>query len=582
MASKRLTVSTEGVFSDGVRLPQPDPHEVAQVLAAPEPLSLWVRDAAMIEALRAVPPTPQTETSKPKKKGSSSSLTRSLFDTSDEIGLAASSDAMRRGEVALDELLWGQSDGTISSLVERLRTRLYPVGGGVGFFAGSTPFFMALPEREAAFVTAKLTARNAAFGISTPETLTRLPADPLSGQSEIPGSLWESLPPLDAPIEPVVLEAVRYFLHTGQEIDILERSAADGKRGDGWKSESLVGKRVYNPEGASHRVELRENDETETTQGLEKLDIAALERLTFAQDADFAFAMLYVASTLAPPAPLPPNLFTGGWIDLDDVMEKIGWYPQKLSAADREAKRALIWNYLCYGNRAVVVGQRNGSYRDPVTGQQISTRIESPIWRIMSIERPVERGLSGPVPRRVQVVISKEWEPMLVSARLAQYLPLAEVVGKIPPNKVAGDWARAIALVLARLWRMKPQEFLAGAFRPTRRELLTHYKPKTKTVGELLEGPHPKRAVSYWRDALGILCEIGFLAREGEAARSLGQMTDSLSGYGWQTEWLAGSVELRPGEELARSLSQRAAALPAPKPAPLRKKRGRPRKNPEA
>lgn len=166
---------------------------------------------------------------------------------------------------------------------------------------------------------------------------------------------------------------------------------------------------------------------------------------------------------------------------------------------------------------------------------------------------------------------------MLVSSRLAQYLPLAEVVGKIPPQKVAGDWARAIALVLARLWRMKPQQFLAGEIRPTRRELLTHYKPKTKTVTELLESSNPKRAVNYWHDAVGILCDIGFLAREGEAEKSVEQMLAPHPPYRWQEEWLNASVDVRPGENLVVSLQQRAAALPAPKPAPLRK-RGRPRK----
>ncbi len=586
MPQKRLTVSTQGVFSDGVRQPRPDPREVAQVLAAPEPLSLWVRDGAMIEALRAVSHGSNAPQSNPFKVASKTrtpknSANLSLFESK----IGASTGAT---EIVLeaDELLWGQNEDSVSALVERLKTRLFPIAGGVGFFAGQTPFFLPLPEREGAFVTAKLTARNAALGLATPEVLTRLaaqhrgsssPGESSPGEdSPAPNTLWDT-PQSGAALEPVVLDAVRYFLHTGQEIDILERSAADGKRGEHWQSEPQIGKRIYNPEGASHRVELRENDETETSQKREELDLATIEQLTFAQDADFAFAMLYVASTLAPPAPLPPNLFTGGWIDLDDVMEKIGWYPSELKVADREAKRAQIWNYLCYGNRAVVVGQRSGTYRDSATGEEISTRIQSPIWRIMSIERPVQRALLGEVPRRVQLVISKEWEPMLVSSRLAQYLPLAEVVGKIPPQKVAGDWARAIALVLARLWRMKPQQFLAGEIRPTRRELLTHYKPKTKTVTELLESSNPKRAVNYWHDAVGILCDIGFLAREGEAEKSVEQMLAPHPPYRWQEEWLNASVDVRPGENLVVSLQQRAAALPAPKPAPLRK-RGRPRK----
>jgi hypothetical protein len=261
-------------------------------------------------------------------------------------------------------------------------------------------------------------------------------------------------------------------------------------------------------------------------------------------------------------------------------MEKIGWYPSELKAVDREARRSRIWDYLCYGNRAVVVGERTGKYRDPVTGEELETRIESPIWRIMSVERPVQRALLGEVPRRVQVVISKEWEPLLVSAKLAQYLPLAEAVGRIPPNKVAGDWARSIALVLARLWRMRPRETAAGTLRPTRRELLTHYSPKTKTVEELLDGPNPKRAVRYWHDALRILAGIGFIAAEGEGARSVEDMLKPYSGYGWKSAWLDEAVDLRLGEDLRPALQERANALPASKPQVLTgRRRGRPPKH---
>lgn len=608
-ATQQLTVSTQGVFSEGVRQENPDPSEVAQVLAAPQSVSLWVSDPAIVEVLRSVIQNssisafslPNKTTGKPPvtSQAKPQGADLSLFVTTEEKSYSADYTVSNDNDtLEKDELLWGQKEGDGAALVERFKTRFHPVPGGVGFFAEKAPFFLPLSEREAAFITARLTARNAALELLTPEILVELalseqlakeilaqkdaePVATIQTGKATTGTVQQSHdnnPILPATLAPIVSEAIHYFLHTGQEIDVLERSAADGKRGKNWKSEATVGKRIYQAPGASHRVELRENDESETQQGIEELKLATLEHLTLDQDTDFAFAMLYVAAALAPPAPLPANTAALGWIDLDDVMEKIGWYPSELSIADREAKRTRLWNYLCYGNRAVVVGQRSSSYRDPITGEEISTRIESPIWRIMSVERPVEQGLTNQVPRRVELVISKEWEPMLMSARLAQYLPLAEVVGKIPPKKVAGDWARSIALVLARLWRMKPQTFLAGQLRPTRRELLTHYTPKTKTVEELLSSSNPKRAVNYWHDALGILCEVGFLASKGETTRSVSQMLENHSAYRWQQAWLDEVVELQPGQTLSLSIQERAASLPAPLPKPLGKKRGRPRK----
>ena len=61
--AKQLTVSTDGVFCEGVRQSQPDPLQVAQVLAAPEPISLWVRDQMIITELEMVIQKPSSAVS---------------------------------------------------------------------------------------------------------------------------------------------------------------------------------------------------------------------------------------------------------------------------------------------------------------------------------------------------------------------------------------------------------------------------------------------------------------------------------------------------------------------------------------
>jgi hypothetical protein len=462
----------------------------------------------------------------------------------------------------------------------RVPTTFYEFERGVICMLGGKPYVLC--AKDDPIIWPGVQARNEAAGFKLPPVLKR------------------AIENTDAEMAQAV-SAGAYFFHTGQEIDILERSACDGRTGEVWRNETRRRARIYEPKDASHRVELAltDDDYLEDRQGnkVAFLALSALEQLTLRQDADFNFTLLYVASTLAPPSPLPPNLFAGGWIDLNDVMEQIGWYPSKLSLQRRAELRAKVWDYLCFGDRAIVIGKRTTNYHDKATGQDFPTEVASPIWRIMSVESPVQRALFGEVPRRVQIVISKEWEPLLTSARLAQYLPQAQLLGSIAPNKVAGDWARSIGLVLARLWRMKPNETMntatttdaeggqtvvwAPSIRPTRRELLTRYTPKTKAVGQLLDGNDPKRAVKYWRDALAMLAEREFIARKGEASRTVADMLKSYGREGWQDSWLDEPVDIRPGAKMQTPVQERADAKYIAKPKELgaaKKRRGRPKK----
>ena len=326
---------------------------------------------------------------------------------------------------------------------------------------------------------------------------------------------------------------------------------------------------VYERPGDSHRVELTQ-DAPETDGEVWEMD--ALERLISCQSADFGFAFFYVCRLLAPPECLPADRFAGGWIDLDDVAEKIGYDVRGYTAAKREAMRAQVWELLRFGARAVVIGQRRQTYTDRATGERIETRVESPVWRIHDTERPIQTALFGETPRRVQLVISKQWEPLLTAPNLAQYLPFAEIVGSLPTNQTASAWARVLGMALANFWRRLPQEATgaAPAILPTRRELLTHYTPKKNPPLELLASDKPKRAVQYWRDALAMLRERGFIAHEGEAARTVAQMLEPFGRQGWQEPWLNERVALRPGSIILPAICERAQAKPASKPRDLK------------
>ncbi len=399
-------------------------------------------------------------------------------------------------------------------------------------------------------------------------------ADTVLSGDEIPRALqtWARLywPDDVAPVLRVIggeLKSANYNFQTAQESDWLLRAACDGERMTGYRKSPERGALIYEQDGASHRVELTQ-DAPESDGEL--LEMGALEWLSTQQSADFGFTFFYICRLIAPPAPLPSNRAAIGWIDLDDVAAKIGYDVDGCTAEKREELRAKIWQFLLFGSRALVIGQRK-TYRDRATGENIETRVETPPWRILDKERPVQTAMFGETPRRVQLLISKEWEPLLTAPALAQYLPFAEIVGELPANQTGGAWARVLGMALASFWRRLPHEATgaAPAIQPTRRELLTRYTPKISLPLELLASKDPKRAVKYWRDALAMLRERGFIAPDGEAARTVADMLGPLPKYKWQEVWLDERVDLRPGPVEIDALRELASAKHNPLPRAL-------------
>lgn len=394
----------------------------------------------------------------------------------------------------------------------------------------------------------------------------------------------ESLPEgVEAPITPesalLPRSAEDYVIQTSQEAAILLASICDGKLGKDWSSDLQAGTRTYERQGSTHAVQLRLTED-ERRAGL---DAPALEEMTRHLDADGTFAVLYVSRLLAPPSPLPANAFAGGWVDLDDVMKKIGWDPR--SSSERNECRRLVWNYLLFCARANLTGSRTGVYRDPISKNEVPTSIDGPIWRFMKEERPVQPSLftEEDVPVRVQIAVSPEWTRLTTSPALAQFLPMGELLGAIRPDKPSGAWARAVGLALAGFWRRQPRAALDNSIKPTRRELLAAYTPKIAPPEEIFRSKNPRRALEYWRGALQILVEEGFLAKSGEAMRTESEISRELPRYRWQDVWLDTPVTLMPGDLMEATVRRCAENLPIPTPQNLKtlpRRRGRPRKSP--
>lgn len=427
-------------------------------------------------------------------------------------------------------------------------------------------------EVEAALPSENSAAENEARGIGAhaelePGIEPQVAAEPLGvGLPEVLGIVPEA--------------SEDYMIQTSQEVDALMRAACDGRTGQGWETDPQAFTRSHAVPGSRHHVQLALSDK-ERAQGV---PLHVLEDLTFAQDPDFNFALLYVSRLLAPPSPLPPKNLAAEWVDLDDVLSKIGWDPR--STKERVDMRARVWRYLLFGARASIVGQRRGTYTDKRTGEKIETIIEEPAWMVASQEKAAQPSLFpdlGEAPLRVRLVASEAWTRLTTLPETAQYLPMGELLGAIPGNKPSGAWARILGLALANFWRRQPRAAIDGALKPTRRELLERYTPKAAPPGEVLGSNDPRRAIGYWCGALQILTDCGFLAREGEAALSYEAMRERLPRKEWQNLWLDEKVELRPGTMMRGAVQSCASALPNPKPrvleaTPKKKPRGRPRK----
>ena len=206
------------------------------------------------------------------------------------------------------------------------------------------------------------------------------PAEPLPmGLPEVVGVLPDGTYSFEA--------GENYVIQTSQEVDALMRAACDGRTGKHWESDEDASTRSHAVPGAPHHVQLALSD-GERAAGV---PLCVLEDLTFAQDPDFNFALLYISRLLAPPAPLAPRQFASDWIDLDDVMSKIGWDPR--STKERAEMRGRVWRYILFGARASIVGQRSGRYVDKRTGEEIETVIDAPAWAVTDKQRAANPAL---------------------------------------------------------------------------------------------------------------------------------------------------------------------------------------------
>lgn len=370
--------------------------------------------------------------------------------------------------------------------------------------------------------------------------------------------------------------AGKYAVHTSQEIDAINRARANGKTLNGYSSCEQAGSVTYMHAALAHSVQLVLTP-AESASGL---GTEYLETLVRAQDADALIAQLYILGVLAPPpGSVVEYSAPVGWIDFDDVIEKIGWSPR--STIQRREMHRRIWDFVQFGERAVVIGERSTPYANPSDKKKIETSINTAVWRVTATKKvDGELPFADSVPIAAEIVIAPAIAALVTNPLTAQFLPMGETLGAVPGNKPSGAWARVIGLALASFWRRHPQKSLSGEYQPTRRELLTHYPPKVAPIEEVLDSQNNGRAIEYWCDALGVLAKLGILAREGEVLRTAKEIRASVPPRDWWGDWLDERVVLFPGEEMKTHIEGRARAIESRQSAAKKPRAFRSRKKP--
>lgn len=360
---------------------------------------------------------------------------------------------------------------------------------------------------------AALTTRNEQLGVATPEPPARTPRRIERKQNDFP-------------------------LHTGEEWTAFIQSASDGRLLLNFSGNEQSGILRHQRPNASFFTEtVLLEEERKAGHGIELLQNAAAQL-----DIDDGLAWLYISHLLAPPSPLAPNAYAGGWVDLDDVARKTmgGYARNPKEAAERRTK---VWRALRYGARSHIGGKRSVPYFDKTTGKEIPTEIYTSPWQIVSRQQPGQLPLFGEeeaAPVRVELVASREWTALTTEASTAQYLPFGEILGGLPANQAGGAWARVLGLAYINWCRRRVKQAIAGEELPCRRELLDAFPSKVAPYRDILEGANPIRALTYWQSA-------ELLLKEAQIIETSGELYKPATRKGWQPVWLGERPDWKPG-----------------------------------
>jgi hypothetical protein len=208
-----------------------------------------------------------------------------------------------------------------------------------------------------------------------------------------------------------------------------------------------------------------------------------------------------------------------------------------------------------------VIGRRPGKYRDPDTREIIDLTSNDALIRITGRRDPAQLALDDSAPPLEVSYVAGPWiEQWKGNHQVLTYFGDVRKLASIPARRPSGAWAQAIGLALQQCWRERSadadvtrvgeQSALTVRVKQfTRRELLDMFPP-SPTVDDVLNGPHPKRAQSYWHEAITQLKRAKVVGFYKESEQSVEKR------QGWADAWLDQMLDIRPTEDGRLAIAQ--------------------------
>jgi len=211
----------------------------------------------------------------------------------------------------------------------------------------------------------------------------------------------------------------------------------------------------------------------------------------------------------------------------------------------------------------LVIGERPGKYRDPLTKKMLDLQSRDPLIRIVGSRFPMKDGVqdNSQPPIEFSIVAGQWVERFRNNPAVLTYFGDIQKIAAIPAGHTPGAWAHGIGPALRQRWRESASRMkvthhgddnrvVARREKPfTRRELFNTFRP-IPDVYDILASANPGRAKKNWDEMVKHLKDAHVIKYYKEMA-PLPEKEQ-----GWQDAWLDQPLDIRPDQEGMEALAK--------------------------
>lgn len=442
-------------------------------------------------------------------------------------------------------------------------------------------------------------------------TVIKRPADPPPPPSGLPitsrlsGSLpiartlrHKNLRREEVVVTPKPLAKWRH--HTSPAHQVLGIAAANGRTdrresGNGWLYNEQSGLLQFHwegDEGNGFTVMMKADPKMER---IGWGDSEFLNEARLAANADTTIILSYILNLFIPDLDAEPN-WKPQVLDLRQIADRVGldYTGAKESKAQKKTREQVqedivlrVWRAIVFGATARVEGSTKRWIKEGRETRHVSVGINAPMLGLFADsmkDKPAALSLFrfSSAPTYVEVGISPVWVEA-TRGKLRDYLPLGEVIGKIPGKNAKGSYARALALYWFPKWRVFPGKTLNGELRSEKpATVFGCYPPSVAAPSDFIGDSHAHRVLQYYCGALCELRVLGIIKKhpDEELASLKARLMKEGMPPGGLTQSFMGTyaTPLYPSDAFKETLINIQNRRPIPSDVAFAKGRGRPRK----